>query len=512
MRFNLICWTVIAVGIGISARAEEIELLPERPYVFSSKPGEFEKENSSRSDSFAVDGAKLLAGAADFGRNAAIRVRVRATDGQTKAIELTLHQTDGKIWGTCSLPISSEWDDVLLPVGDLGCLRHIGSRPPESDDEVADFRKLRQLRFCFGNWLCRPTVKEAHGFEVASVSLVRMPPGAFGDGRNHSLEEFPRAAGETDDTERFVRAIRATPNGVLAVPRGVYEISRTLKVMNGCSFDLDKNAKLRAVKPMEVVVALDGALLGRRHDYNVFFRGGVVDGNGIASCLRANGFAHLTMRESTFLNGLKYGLRVDGGYELMANNLYFKCLKPGLAGNTGVLVNGGDSHYTDCVVVDYTVGFRLCRGGSNRLTRCHVWGGPLPPAKPGEDREMLKDSVNFWIDGGSSTILRDCYADTGKIGFLVDGWDTRLLGCSYFNNSGFKLDGITIVRHKRGRLLVTDGAFVKTTPHYTVYDGCGEVEWFNMMYSGFGPGEDCPGARTFRKKSATDQPALKLAE
>lgn len=102
-----------------------------------------------------------------------------------------------------------------------------------------------------------------------------------------------------------------------------------------------------------------------------------------------SGFAHLTMRESTFLNGREYGLRVDGG---------------------------------------------------------------------------------------SSTILCDCYADTGKIGFLVDGWDTRLLGCSYFNNSAFKLDGITIVRHKRCRLLVTDGAFVKTMPHYTVYDGCGEVE------------------------------------
>ena len=186
-------------------------------------------------------------------------------------------------------------------------------------------------------------------------------------------------------------------------------------------------------------------------------------------------------------------------------------MKPGLAGNAGIVVNGGDSHYTDCIVVDYTIGFNLLKGGSNRLTRCHVWGGPIPPPRPGELPEMLKGSINFKIDC-SSAILRDCYADTGEIGYLVNGWDTRLLGCSYFNNKHFKLDRITIIKHTRGRLLVADGGFIKTTPNYTVYDGCGEVEWRNMMYSGFGPNDDCPGALSFQRPSAKDQSALKLAE
>ena len=57
-----------------------------------------------------------------------------------------------------------------------------------------------------------------------------------------------------------------------------------------------------------------------------------------------------------------------------------------------------------------------------------------------------------------------------------------------------------------------DGGFVKTTPNYKVYEGCGQVEWRNMMYSGFGPKDDCPGALSFKKASAKDQPALKLAE
>ena len=186
-----------------------------------------------------------------------------------------------------------------------------------------------------------------------------------------------------------------------------------------------------------------------------------------------------------------------GGYELIAFNLYFKCVIPGLAGNAAVWSTGGDSHYTDCVVVDYTVGFRMGRGGSNRLTRCHVWGGPLPATEPGGEREMLKNSVNFWIDGASDTILRDCYADTGKTGFLVDGWDTHLTGCRYFNNYHFKLDDITVIDHRSGRLLVSECRFNKSNPKIRAYTGIGTVEWRNMIYSNFPADADQPGALDF---------------
>lgn len=330
-------------------------------------------------------------------------------------------------------------------------------------------------------------------------------------GWDRSLAEFPACAGEPDDTARFQRAIDATADGVLYVPRGVYRISKTLSVRNLCSLEMHKSAVLKAVAEMPFV--LDACVQNNAaHDYNVFVSGGVVDGNGLASCMRLTGFAHLTLKDATFLNGREAGLRVVGGYELIANNLYFKCVMSGLAGNVAVDIQGGDSHYTDCVVVDYTVGFNVARGGSNRLTRCHVWGGPLPALKPGEPREMLKDSVNFRIgDKAGSTILRDCYADTGKVGYEIGGWDTRMLGCSYFNNYGFKLDDVTVIRHLRGRLLVSEGAFVKTSPKCTVYEGCGQVEWSSMSYSGFSDADDCPGALKFQKKSAADQPALKLA-
>lgn len=321
---------------------------------------------------------------------------------------------------------------------------------------------------------------------------------------DHSVAEFPREEGEMCDTARIRRAVEACPSGVLYIPAGVYEITEPIVVKNLCSLIMHKSAILRATAKMDFVLKVNTAEqynraridAGGAEDYNLFVVGGQIDGNGLASCMALDNYHHFTLRDITFLNGFPYGLRIDGeghGYELIANNLYFKCVKSGLAGNTALYTTGGDSHYTDCVVVDYTVGFHLGRGGSNRLTRCHVWGGPIPPVKEGESREMLKGSVNYKIMD-SSAILRDCYADTGEIGFEIGGWDVRLLGCSYFSNPGFKLDNITIIKHHQGRLLVSEGAFVKTAKNVKVYDGCGTVRWSNMMYSNFGKDDDCPGA------------------
>lgn len=516
------------IGFGVLGMALMLcadvarEVLPDteaRPYVFKAEPNAFAGKPDARAFSFPFDGARLFADVTNSGTYGALHLTIRATEPDTQAVEVSLKQSDGVTWGLTNLPIGPDWQEIVLPSHLMRPFTHWPSHPRMAPDARPDFRLINEVRFCFGKWLCPDTLAKPHGFEISSIKLVvTEPPAQVADDKvpvvtfdsDHSLDEFPRYTNETDDSGRFRRAIAATPSGTLTVPRGIYRIASTVRIANGCSLQMNKNAKLVAVKEMDYVLEINGSG-GVMHDYNRFVAGGCIDGAGLASCMRLAGFAHFTLKDTTFLNGRAYGLRVDGGYELIANNLYFKCVIPGLAGNSGVYINGGDSHYTDCVVVDYTIGFNMAKGGSNRLTRCHVWGGPLPPVEQGEPREMLKDSINFLI-GGSSSILRDCYADTGKIGYKVTGWDTRLLGCSYFNNKGFKLDGITIIKHEQGRLLVADGGFVKTTPNVIVYDGCGEVEWFNMLYSGFGPQDDCPGALKFQRKSATDQKELKLAE
>jgi len=173
-------------------------------------------------------------------------------------------------------------------------------------------------------------------------------------------------------------------------------------------------------------------------------------------------------------NGRKYGLRIeDEGstwtYELVAQNLYLKCTMPGLAGNAGISSNGGDSHCIACRLVDYTRGIELLGGGSTRLTRCHVWGGPIPPRAEGELPEMLKDSVNYVLSSYDA-ILTDCYADTGMTGFLVTE-NARLIGCSYFNNYTYRMDDVTVIDHRGGELSVSDCLFRKTSPRSTLYRG-----------------------------------------
>lgn len=341
----------------------------------------------------------------------------------------------------------------------------------------------------------------------AVAEAMFLVPLSFAAGWDASLADFPRQAGETDDTARLQRAVDATPHGVVSVPGGLYRLSSTLWVTNACSLRLHKTAVIRAVRPMEFLVVIDltkGTRLPkddfRSFDRNLFLTGGKLDGNGIASCLSVINPAHYTLRDTTFLNGNPYGLMTKDGYEVIAANLYFQCAKSGLAGNTAAYICGGDSHFTDCVVVDYTIGFRNARG-SNRYTRCHVWGGPLPALEKGGEREMLKDSVNFWNEGGDA-VYRDCYADTGKTGFRIDRM-AQLLGCRYFNNRVFKLDDITVIEHRRSPLYVSACHFMSGgTPNIRLYaaspEAKGRAVWRDCTCSGeFADRDEVPGMLDF---------------
>lgn len=300
------------------------------------------------------------------------------------------------------------------------------------------------------------------------------------------------------------------PGGVVEIGQGIYEIFEPLVVTNLVSLQLHKSAILRAVKPMDFVLtvnngaqwtkARDGASHANTNlneDYNFFVTGGQIDANGLASCMRLDNYHHYLLRDMTFLNGNKYGLAIDTnghGYELIADNLYFKCTISGLKGNTAVYSQGGDSHYIDCIVVDWTCGFHLTRGGSNRLTRCHVWGGPLPPRPCCVIPEMLEDSVNFRIADGSA-ILRDCYADTGKIGYhMINGG--RLLGCSYYNNTRFHLtNDIVMIKHDFDKLIVSGGSFSAwKLNNPKVYEGTpkASVIFRDNLYNGFAPSAALP--------------------
>lgn len=295
------------------------------------------------------------------------------------------------------------------------------------------------------------------------------------------VSTFPRLSDESGDSARIRRAVEsAGTGGVVWFPRGDYEIDEMLVVSNQVSFLLHKSACLKAVREMPFVLRYfgremeDGGHAGAAVDHNLFIRGGVIDGNGFASCAAVMGLRHFTLADTTYRNGRKVGLQlgdpdlpddVSRGYEIVANNLYFVCTVPGMAGNVGLLTCIGDSHFTDVVVVDYTVGIRDCRW-SNRFTRCHVWGGPVRNRATGES-EYLKDSIAFDLRGYDA-VLENCYADTAMIGFNVCAF-SRLFHCAYHNNWRFGMDNPVTIRHRKGELLVSGCRFDKSSPHATLY-------------------------------------------
>ena len=82
---------------------------------------------------------------------------------------------------------------------------------------------------------------------------------------------------------------------------------------------------------------------------------------------------------------------------------------------------------------------------------------------------MLEDSVSYVLSSYDA-ILTDCYADTGMTGFLVTE-NTRLIGCSYFNNYTYRMDDVTVIDHRSGKLSLSDCLFRKTSPHTVLYRG-----------------------------------------
>ncbi len=322
------------------------------------------------------------------------------------------------------------------------------------------------------------------------ILLALIPALCASGATDHSVTEFPRLAGETDDAPRFQRAVDACRGGgLLSVPSGEYTFARTLYITNLCSVRLSPAAVITAVKPMKWMVEIDcsweynskkapGDVYTR--NFNLTWSGGILDGRGLASCLALDNYAHFLLEKATFNNGRIYGVGIETrgrGYELIARDLYFLTSMPGLEGNTGLYAYCGDSHFIDIVSVNYTIGIHLAGRGSDRMSRCHIWGTSTRPIVKGKVPETLKESVCFKIDA-TDVVMRDCYADTGNIGFWMNGWEERMECCTY---AGLRLlkDSI-VIRQNRGSIWANGFYARKTTPIarlYTSVDPGSRIRW-----------------------------------
>ena len=299
-----------------------------------------------------------------------------------------------------------------------------------------------------------------------------------------------KARGSADLQTMVDAAAAPGGTGVVDVPPGVYELERPLMVTNWVSLALHPHTVLRAATDMDFLVVWDGQWRREleeswRRD-NRFITGGTLDGAGRASCLLLTNCWHFTLRDVALYNGREYGILVRKGNEVFGTGLTFRTKMSGLDGNTALRVDASDNHFTDVVAIDYTTGIHVdC--GANRLTRCHVWNGSLRAKLPDVPPDALERTVAFRIDGGGH-ILRDCYADSAKIGFLIGGKDMRLFGCSYYNNRKMTgLDGMTVVKtsSEKASALIHGGSFSRCAPNMTLEDGPGRIVWRDCLYPGW---------------------------
>ena len=327
-----------------------------------------------------------------------------------------------------------------------------------------------------------------HCAALCCVSLALASPALGADG------PADEKSGGSGTLQTLVDAAAAPGGtGVANIPPGVYELDRPLMATNWVSLAMHPHTVLRAAADMEFLVVWDGKwkreLEGLSRRDNRFISGGVLDGAGRASCLLLTNCWHFTLRDVAFYDGREYGMLVRKGNEVFGTGLTFRTRLPGLDGNTALRVDASDNHFTDVVSIDYTTGIHV-DWGANRLTRCHVWNGSLQSKRADVPPDALDRTVAFRIDGGGH-ILRDCYADTAKVGFLVGGRDMRLFGCSYYNNRRMtKLDGVTVVATAttNSSALVQGGYFPNCAPHMTMQDGPGQVVWRDCLYPGWKAG------------------------
>ena len=307
---------------------------------------------------------------------------------------------------------------------------------------------------------------------MATYNINGVKIGELADGENSFL---------VNNVSELLSAVDIAEYGqTINIANGTYEIDSTLQIPYGVSVKMNQYAKIVASESFVGDYVLkyygDGDFEynttnpitgGEDELMGLLFSGGIIDAQGKAGCFSMGKGMHITIENMTFLNPKTAGLNVGNEgfcYETIVKNCYARTFVNGCEGNIGFCINAMDNHFVDCITQDVTTAFKDNQG-SNRFTRCHIWGGRLgyPNSHP-----MLNNSIGF--DLSSHNTLTDCYADTSAIGIKINGTNNVIIGANCFNNySKYGLDNIVLV-DLNGNGTKFIGCDMRTggTPHYTL--------------------------------------------
>ena len=252
-----------------------------------------------------------------------------------------------------------------------------------------------------------------------------------------------------DVSDALQKLILDNPNRTIYFPDGEYVLAKPV-----CTPANPKHSVALQLSTYAVLKAADGwsdeeamIRLGAAEPFNDIntigsnysFKGGIIDGNGVASGISIDSGRETLIREVS-IKHTQIGLRVKYG----ANNGSSDCdiedvniVGNGKAGSIGVLVEGFDNTFTNMRIASVQFGFQL-KGAGNFLRNIH----PLFIFTE-ELSKVYKESCAFQELGGRNW-YNICYSDQFAVGFKISDWDKSTYSdcfCFWYTPGGEKQVG-----------------------------------------------------------------------
>ena len=101
-----------------------------------------------------------------------LRLRARALEASTTLVEIVLLERDGAAWGT-NVPLSTEWQDVRVPLKSLRYFSHWAGLPENrgGENDKLHTSDLVGVSICFGAWLYPDHIAEPHTIEIEYIAV-----------------------------------------------------------------------------------------------------------------------------------------------------------------------------------------------------------------------------------------------------------------------------------------------------------------------------------------------------
>lgn len=232
-----------------------------------------------------------------------------------------------------------------------------------------------------------------------------------------------KADGSTDVADALQALINENPNRTLFFPDGTYPISKPITTSadptKSVSMLLSNYAVILANRnywtSKEAMIRL-GAQDSKvnntdRNGSNWFFKGGIVNGAGVANGISIDGGREVVISGVSIKHtpvGIHVKLGINGGSsdaDISSCNI----IGTGTKDSKGIFVEGYDNTFTNIRIGKVHIGVHL-RAAANRLTNIH----PLYYS----DYTDYANSCGFWDEWGTNW-FEFCYSDHFRVGFRL---------------------------------------------------------------------------------------------